>query len=49
MTINKTATAGQNISFQNDIEAEFKWGKVNETEKTGKNIEEMTLVFKIKM
>ena len=37
MTINKTATAGQNISFQNDIEAEFgSGGKVNETRRLGK-------------
>ena len=37
MTINKTATAGQNISFANDIEAEFgSGGKVNETRRLGK-------------
>ena len=37
MTINKTATAGQNISFANDIEAEFgSGGKTNETRRLGK-------------
>ena len=50
MTINKTATAGQNISFQNDIEAEFGSGGTRRLGKyrrddpgfQNKNVGEMT-------